>query len=161
MKALVVYDSFFGNTEKIALAIATGMGAKAEVAAHQVAKVPAEVLETINLVVVGSPTRGFQPTPAIKAFIRALPSHGLQGVQVTAFDTGIAPEDTDSKFLKFMIKLGGYAAKRIAKLLAQKGGTLVLPAQGFWVLGEKGPLKDKELERAKAWGEKIADAVTV
>lgn len=156
MKALIVYDSFFGNTEKIARAVAAGMEPAVTVNVHQVAKVTADALQGINLLVVGSPTRGFQPTPAVKAFIRALPQQALKGIKVAAFDTGIAPEDADSKFLKLIIKIGGYASKPIANLLLKKGGTLAEPVQSFWVLGDKGPLKDKELERATVWGKTMA-----
>jgi hypothetical protein len=50
---------------------------------------------------------------------------------------------------------GGYAASTIAKTLEKKGGKLAVPAEGFFVTGEQGPLKDGELERAAAWARKV------
>lgn len=38
----------------------------------------------------------------------------------------------------------GYAAPKIVKNLEQNGGHLLAPPEGFFVLGKKGPLKDRE-----------------
>ena len=54
-----------------------------------------------------------------------------------------------------MVKFLGYAAKPIANLLSQKGGKQVIDPEGFIVLGEKGPLKEGEVERVKTWVENI------
>jgi len=66
MKALVVYDSFFGNTEKIAQTIGNALGAPADVEVLRVGNVKPEQLTGLGLLVVGSPTRAFRPTPAIR-----------------------------------------------------------------------------------------------
>jgi len=69
-----------------------------------------------------------------------------------AFDTRFALESIDSSTVRFIVKTGGYAASTIAKELKKRGGNLVAAPEGFLVTGEKGPLKEGELERAKEWG---------
>ncbi len=154
MKALVVYDSFFGNTEKVAQAVGAALGAESGVV--KVGDTKAEQLTGLDLLVVGSPTRAFRPSEATKAFIRNLPAGALNGVKVAAFDTRISAEDTKSGFLRIMISIFGYAAKPIADQLKAKGGSLVQPPEGFYVKDTEGPLKDGELDRAAAWGKKIS-----
>jgi hypothetical protein len=53
--------------------------------------------------------------------------------------------------LRFLVKVGGYAAPSIAKRLGLAGGRLVVPPEGFAVTGTEGPMKQGELERAAEW----------
>ena len=154
MKALVVYDTFFGNTEQIAQAIARALDAEAVKADG----VRAEQLAGLDLLVVGSPTRAFRPSPNTSAWLKGLEAGALSGVKVAAFDTRITIEDSKSGFLNIMMKLFGWAAKPIAKRLVSKGGTLTAEPEGFAVLDSKGPLKDGEVERAEAWARGLASA---
>jgi flavodoxin len=87
MKALVVYDSFFGNTEQIAQAIGHALGSQEDVEILRVSNVKPEQLTGLKLLIVGSPTRGFRPTPAISNLLKSIPKNGLKGVKVAAFDT--------------------------------------------------------------------------
>ena len=151
MKALVVYDSFFSNTEKIAQAIGEALRPQGEVGIFRVADIKVEQVAGVEVFIVGSPTRGFRPTPAIRDFLKSIPRNGLQGVRVAAFDTRIAVQDVDNRFLHTMVRLFGYAAKPIADLLQKKGGELCLPPEGFIVKDTEGPLKEGELERAAEW----------
>jgi len=155
MKALVVYDSFFGNTEQIAQAVGAALESAGEVEVRRVTDVSPDQLTGYDLVVVGSPTRAFRPSPNTKAFLNAIPAGGLQGVKVTTFDTRVSPEDAGSAVLKFFVKLFGYAAEPMAKKLQQKGGALVIPPEGFYVLGSEGPLRDGELDRAANWARQM------
>jgi flavodoxin I len=156
MKVLVIYDSFFGNTEKIAAAISAAIakasGDPAEVDLLKVSEVKPEQLAGVELLIVGSPTRGFQASEATTAFLKGLPDKGLKGIKAAAFDTRLSLEDIESSAVRFIVKTGGYAAKRIAEALKKKGGALVAPPEGFYVTGEQGPLKEGELERAAEWG---------
>jgi len=151
MKAWVVYDSVFGNTEKVAQAMGEALGAQT----LRVGDVKPEHVVGLDVLVVGSPTRAFSPTPAIKRWVSGLPSKSLQGVKVGAFDTRIALEDVDSALLTFMAKIFGYAAKPIGDRLVKKGGDRVLSLEGFYVQDSEGPLKDGELERAADWVREI------
>jgi len=143
VKALVVYDSQYGNTERIAQAVGEAIGS-------QVVRVddvsPAELKE-FDLLIVGSPTHGGWYTPGVKGLLEALPP--LRGFKVAAFDTRTA--SIWNRLLPF-----GYAAPRIAGKLEGNGGSLLAPPEGFVVLGVEGPLKDGELERAASWARGLA-----
>ena len=156
MKALVVYDSIFGNTEKVAQAVGGALGAPGDVSVLRVGDVKSELLAGVEVLIVGSPTRAFSPTPATKAMLKAIPAKALSGIKVAAFDTRISVEDTNSKILSAMVKVFGYAAKPIADKLKSKGGDLVLAPEGFYVQDSEGPLKEGELERAVAWAKQVA-----
>jgi flavodoxin len=145
MKALVIYDSFFGNTEQIAQAIGNALGSQEDVEILRVGHVKPEHLTGLNLLIVGSPTRAFSPTPAIKKLLGNIPKHGLKGVKVAAFDTRMAIHEIDSRILPAMVKVFGYAAEPIANRLKKKGGELAIPPEGFFVEGAEGPLRQGEL----------------
>ena len=155
MKVLIVYDSVFGNTEQIAQAISDSLGSKENVETLRVNDVRIEKITGLDLLIVGSPTRGFRPTKAITNFLKRISTNGLNGVKVAAFDTRLLLSSIDSSVLRFIVKTGGYAARSIANRLKKKGGDLIMPPEGFLVTGEEGPLKEGELERAADWA-KIA-----
>ena len=161
MKALVVYDTFFGNTQQIAEAIgaalAEALGAEAEVHTLRVTDVQPEHLAGVGLLIVGSPTRGGRPSPAMSAWLKALPAHSLTGVRVAAFDNHMSLEGAPG-LLRVLVKLLGYADTRIANKLQKKGGMLTPLTEGFRVVASKGPLKEGELARAAEWAEQIAAA---
>ncbi len=159
MKTLIVYDSFFGNTEKIAQAIGNSLGSKENVETLRVSEVKPERLIGLELLIVGSPTRAFRPTKAIMDFLKKIPLNVLKGVKVAAFDTRISTVDVNSRFLNILVKMFGYASKPIAYKLAKKGGSLVIPPEGFLVKASEGPLKDGELERAADWVKLIIKTV--
>lgn len=155
MKALVVYDSVFGNTEKVAQAMGQALNAVAEVKTLRVGDVKPEDLAGLDGLVVGSPTRAFSPTPATTKWLKNLTKRNLQGVKVAAFDTRFNVEDAPSKILKGMVKVFGYAAEPIGKRLQKKGGDLIIAPEGFFVLDSEGPLKDGELLRAASWVQQL------
>lgn len=160
MKVLIIYDSMFGNTEQVAQAMATVLSTQVEVSACRVGDVQPEAFADLDLLIVGSPTQGFQPTAATKKLLDNVPAQGLKGVKVAAFDTRIAIEDVGSRFLTVMVNLFGYAAKPIANRLQKKGGTLVMLPEGFIVNGKEGPLKEGELARAADWAKQALATVT-
>ena len=145
MKTLIIYDSLFGNTEKIAQAI--GGAFTGEVKLRRVGEVTPAALKGLDLLIVGSPTQAGRATPGIQGFIDEMPKDGLKGINVSAYDTRISGR---------FVALLGYAGGRIAGKLKNKGGNLVSPPEGFIVTGREGPLKEGELERAAAWGRQLA-----
>jgi flavodoxin I len=159
MRVLIIYDSSFGNTEQIAQAIGHALGSQEDVEVLRVGDVKPEQLTGLKLLIVGSPTHGFRPTPTINNLLERIPMNGLGGVQVAAFDTRISMNDIDPPMLRFagrlVIGLFGYAAKPIADKLKVKGGELTIPPEGFFVEGTEGPLKEGELERAADWARQI------
>ena len=160
MKALVVYDSFFGNTEQIAQAIGNALGSPEDVEILRVGDVKPEQLTGLKLLIAGSPTRGFKPTPAIRDLLKRIPRNGLGGVKVAAFDTRFTVEEIKSSvfLLPLLVNIFGYAAKPISDRLQKKGGELIIPPEGFFVDGTEGPLKEGELERAADWARRIIAA---
>ena len=157
MKALVIYESFFGNTEKITQAIGKGLGSSADVEVRKVADVQPEQLKGLDLCIVGSPTRAFSPSPGTKRFLKKIHAGGLQGLRAAAFDTRISEDDAKPRALRFLMKLFGYAAEPISMKLGKKGAEIIVAPEGFCVNNTKGPLKDGELERATAWAKQIVE----
>jgi len=138
MKALVIYDSTYGNTEKIARAIGEVIGGQVSLVGEVI---PAN-LNGFDLLFVGSPTHGGWYTEGMRDLLKASPA--LEGVSVAVFDT------------RTKKSIFGFAAPRIARNLEKNGGKLAAPPEGFIVLGIQGPLLDGELERAAIWAQDIA-----
>jgi hypothetical protein len=163
MKALVVYESLWGNTAAVARAVAEGIGPDAH--CLSTAEATAAELEDVDLLVAGAPVLGFKlPTekmrdgirknpgkapsppdlshPSLRSWLEALPAGHGHGA---AFDTQVK-----GPF--------GKAAPEIARLLEKAGYRPVADPAGFIVAGRYGPLRDGELERARAWGAELARA---
>jgi flavodoxin len=159
MKALVVYDSQFGNTERVAYAVGEALGETHQVQVARAGDLTTDQLQGLDLLVVGSPTQRFSPTAGTNEFLQRLPTRSLQGVRVAAFDTRLTVEEIESiRVLSFFVRIFGYAAKPIANHLRKQGGQLALPPEGFYVEGTEGPLVAGELERAQDWARRIAAA---
>jgi flavodoxin I len=153
MKSLIIYDSIYGNTEKIAKAI--GDGLTGEVKVVRVSDVNPSELKTFDLLILGSPVHGGRPTPALDEFVKKLPAHSLTGMRVAAFDTRFESEDQGIG-LRLLMSVIRYAAQRIAKDVVKKGGRLVAEPEGFIVENKEGPLKQGELERATTWAKGVS-----
>jgi flavodoxin len=157
MKTLVVYDSVFGNTEKVARAIAGELGSESKLEILRAGNVTPVQLAGLDLLVVGSPTRGFRPTEAVTNLLKRVRPNALGGMKVAAFDTRFKADELKSTVTRFVVKTGGYAAKRIADQLKKAGGNLIVPPEGFYVEDTEGPLKAGELERAAAWAKDLLE----
>ena len=149
MKALVVYDSVYGNTKRIAGAIAEAIASFGEVKVLGAGETNLSELESIDFLIVGSPTHGGRPTPDTREFLKRIPANALEHTGVASFDTRVR---------NIIAKLFGYAAGRIAATLKKKGGTLIVSPEGFFVKGTKGPLEEGELERAASWAKGIVES---
>ena len=173
MKAIVVYESYWGNTASVARAIAEGLGEGAR--SMTTDEATEEALAGVGLIVAGSPIIAFQlpsektrrdmaakpdkkaPSPpdlshpSIRSWLVTLSQAGASGqgaaaVRAAAFETG------------FKLSPGGSAGK-ILRMLGEKGYMPVAKKQRFLVKASYGPMKDGELDRAKAWGDELAKAV--
>lgn len=151
MKTLIIYDSVFGNTKIIAEAIARGFGEDATVVHVSLAKTD---FSDVGLVIVGSPTRAFRPTPVITSFLKSIPAGKLDGIRIAAFDTRVDVKTVNNKFLTFMVKISGYAVEKIEKLLVGKGGVSA-GTSWYCVSASEGPLLNGELERAEHWASEL------
>lgn len=164
MNAVVVYESHWGNTKAVAHAIAEGIGSGTRVLST--AKAAAGAIEDVELLVVGAPVIGFRLStekalenmratrkeeseppdvshPPVRSWLESL-ARGTAAV--AAFDTRIR-----GPF--------GSAAPAILRTLEHSGYHPVAPPMSFTVRGSKGPLREGELERAREWGTRLANAV--
>ena len=156
MHTIVVFDSLRGNTEQIARSIGAALACTGDV----------RVLRTTELTVdtgadawvIGGPTHNHGLSRPLGSFLDAFPRGSLRGVPVATFDTRY-------HYPSFAT---GSAARRAAQRLRRTGCRLVAEPQSFFV--EEGPkpegggrpdpaserLQPGELERARAWGERLA-----
>jgi flavodoxin I len=144
VKVLLVYDSLYGSTEKVARTI--GGEIKGEVKILRVSEATPPDLNGVDLLIIGSPTQGGRATKPVQDFLSSIPGNLLKGLNIAIFDTRLPNK---------LIGMFGYAAGKIAGSLKNSGGNLILPPEGFIVKGSKGPLKEGELERAADWGKKL------
>jgi flavodoxin len=141
MKTLVLYESKYGNTERIAEAITSELGGKI----LHVSEFKLEHLTNIDLLVVGSPIHGWQPSAETIHFLSRLENKSLKDIYVAAFDTG------------YKTMMAGNAAPKILRMLEKAGGTQLAPTQKFIVTQSEGPLVSGEAERAQTWANYLKD----
>lgn len=150
MKILIVYDSIFGNTATIAHAIADKLAPDHDVTAIIVQDAKGRDLSGTDLLIIGSPTRGFKATPGIAEYIAGL--HPPAGQLMAAvFDTRLDLETINPPPLRWVVDVGGYAGPRMAKALQAKGFAVHDDCGAFVVTGTEGPLGEGELARAADW----------
>lgn len=137
MKALVVYDSAYGNTRQVAEAIVAALGPQAQ--AVSVTDFQATALAEGDLFVVGSPINGWRPTPKITELLSGLGDGRLAGVKAAAFDTRVR------------LFIHGDAAKKMTESLKAGGAEIISKPMPFYVKGSEGPLRSGELDKAAAW----------
>lgn len=161
MKALVVYESLFGNTEQVAQAITDGLSAHAEVELLEVTEAREVVTEPLDLVVIGGPTHALSMTkPSTREEAVALgASHGsttyglrewIEHLHEGRHSGLVATFDTRVSKVRH---LPGSAAKGAAKILRGLGYLSAAHAESFYVEDVSGPLLEGELDHARAWGE--------
>ncbi|HAU98817.1 MAG: Flavodoxin/nitric oxide synthase [Microgenomates group bacterium GW2011_GWF2_45_18] len=165
MNILIVYDSLYGNTKKIALEMLDALlqqkesfGQKMKVEAMYVQDVTQEHLLEADLLIVGSPTHGGRAKPSMQMFLDAIPLGALTHKKVAVFDTRFLEREQNFA-LRALLKTIGYAAPKIADVLQKKGGEIVLPPEGFIVKGKTGPISNGELERAREWAIQVIQSI--
>lgn len=141
MYALVVYDSQFGNTERIATAIADTLRTSGDVRTVRVDPEQPIDLEGVDLLILGSPTQGWRPTVAMQSFLAKLTPEQLQERAVACFDT---------RFQKPRWMTGSAARAMANQCLRMKISLLATP-ESFFVEHSEGPLMTGELGRAAVW----------
>lgn len=167
MKALVVYESLFGNTEQVARAIAKGLTVHGDVVVCEVTKATPVMSAQVDLIVVGGPTHAFAMTPAStreNAFQQGA-THGPQAVGVREWlrsqRKGPHPEVVamfDTRVVKVR-HLPGSVARGAAAFAKKLGFAAAAKPESFYVQEATGPLVEGELARAQAWGEGLGAVV--
>jgi hypothetical protein len=161
MSTMVVYESLWGNTEKVAQAIAEGIGPGTTVV--DVGEAPAAVPDDVGLLVVGGPTHAFSMSrPSTR---ESAADHGADaghedegirewltevkvpdGVDVATFDTRV----TKTR------RMPGSAAKAAARLVRHRHLGHLVDIESFFVEDSAGPLEPGEVLRARGWGRRLA-----
>jgi hypothetical protein len=166
MRALVIYESTFGNTRAIAEAINEGLSPRMAVEVIGVNAAPTTLPEGVGLIVVGGPTHAFGMSRARTREDAARRSSGPPHTGTTGLrdwiDTLTPPTDRvaaatfDTRIDR---RVPGSAARATAKRLRRLGYEVVTSPESFWVDDVAGPLVDGEVERARVWGEHLASSV--
>jgi flavodoxin len=160
VKAVVVYESLWGNTAAIAHAIAAGLGKEARCLSTLEATPAA--LAGVDLIVAGSPVLAFRmPSEKMRASLRnetAAPHPpDLSHPPMQQWLAGLAQGSGHAAAFDTRARGPfGSAAGAIAKALKAKGYESVGKPTGFIVTGKYGPLRDGEVERARKWGASLA-----
>lgn len=141
MKTLVVYETGYGNTERLARAIAEALHEQGEASVSPVGGVSGLRAGEVDLLVVGAPTQSHGLTEAMRELLEGIPKGKLRGMRALAFDTRYRGPRL----------VRGSAAKEIASLLRHLGCRILASPESFFVKGEEGPLEPGEEYRAKAW----------
>ena len=172
MKAVVVYESMYGNTHLVADAIADGLRSEATVSVVPVERAEPELLTGADLLVVGGPTHvhGMSRPRTREAAVDAAAKPGADlEVEPDAegpglrewFDTveRIAPDAAafDTR-MRGPAGFTGRASKGIAKRLRAHGAILVVDPESFLVSKDNRLIGDEE-RHAQAWGAQIAHAM--
>jgi flavodoxin len=160
MEAVVVCDSTFGNTARIAQAIARGLGERVSTRVVPASAAIEAPFEAPDVLLVGGPTQRHGLSPAVLAFLDSLPRGSLRGVRAATFDTRY----------HMTALLSGSAARQAAGSLRRRGCNLVVSPESFFMDRDVPPkgerrrheleqLENGELERAEEWGRRIAAQV--
>jgi len=151
-KVLVVFDSNYGNTEKLGREIAAGIeeSGLAECKVINIDDVDSEDLSVFDGALFGGPIHAFRATRGIKGAVKNAAKKGLKAKIVASFDTYQAPGHM------------GKAASQIEGELKKKipGAKVISPGLSALVLDRKGPLKDDELPKAREFGKKFAQELS-
>jgi len=159
MKALVVYESMFGNTERVARAIGLGLSASVEVEVCSVAEAPDSLPADLSLLVVGGPTHAFSMSRR-RTRLDAVQQggHGDASSGLREWLSTVAPPEGDLHLTTFDTRVGGArhlpgsASTSAARLARRRGFPHVANGGSFYGQGVTGPLEVGEVERATAWG---------
>ena len=169
MRALVVFESMFGNTEKVAGAVARGLRLEGvDTSLFEVRSAPPHLAADVDLLVVGGPTQAFGMSRAstrADAVRQGAPSERattglrewLEGVALDAEHVpGLAAFDTRMSKVRWLPQAAGPSACRAGR---RRGLVPVARPFGFLVHDIHGPLVEHELERAVAWGRQLGVAL--
>ena len=152
MKGIVVYDTSYGNTKKIAETIAeTLKESEIEVDLFDVKNVKISVKD-YDFLVLGSPTKFGTMSLAIRFFLGRVKSDEWMNKPFAAFDTE-NPENIERERVE---KKEWSAAEKISEKLRDKKMNQLLPVLKALVLGQKGPLVEGEIDRTRDYAREFA-----
>jgi menaquinone-dependent protoporphyrinogen IX oxidase len=153
MRGIVVYDTSYGNTKKIAETIAETLKESGiDVDFVYVKEVKKLSAKNYDFLVLGSPTKFGTMSFAVKSFLGKVKSEEWMNKPFIAFDTE-NPENVERSRLE---NKEWSAAEKIAERLKEKKMNPLSPVLKALVLGWKGPLVEGEIERTRDYAEELA-----
>jgi len=172
MRIVVVYESIFGNTHRIAAAIEQGAREAASTRLVSVGARAADDVADADMLVLGGPTHAFtMSTPGSRDEAVSWtndPKRGLHldgettsGIREWLAGTPLLPAEfaTFDTRAQSMRHLPGSAAKAADRQLRARGATRIAPPTSFYVTADN-ELVPGEEDRARAWGQHLAQAST-
>jgi len=155
---LIIYDSVFGNTEKVATMLAAEIELLGQPSlARPIGRVMTSEMKDADLIVVGSPTRAFVPTDMMQQFLTENAAL-LQGRNVSAFDTRLDPKATQAKIMGLFVKTPGYANDYFAKEFLRLNAKMIVPPSAFYVRKGKGPLSKNTSAQISSFATALVNA---
>jgi hypothetical protein len=159
MDALVVVESVFGNTRRIAEAVAEGLGPRVHARVVDVAEARG-LTDGVDILVVGGPTHAFGMTRlSTRQSAAAQAGNGAVAAEVGLREwlETVGPAAPGQLVAAFDTRVGGpwvvgSAAAGALRRLRRLGYERITRPESFRVSGTKGPLGSGELERARLWG---------
>jgi len=149
-KVAVIYDSKYGNTEKIAEALSEGMKREGlDADCVRIDNVDPNKLAEYELLAIGAPTHGFGISRPMKDFLKKLEGVNLKNKKAFAFDT------------RLKSRFAGSAAKGIEKQLKELQMTIIKPYVSAIVKGSKGPLEEGAEEKFIQIGSEIVKMLRI
>jgi flavodoxin len=147
VKAIVIYESRYGNTKRVAEAIVEGMkeAREIEVSMKELKEVNLEKVAEYDVILIGSPNHFGGPTRGIKGFIDRLGELQLMGKMFAVFDTYLGKD-----FEKAVNKMEKRISEKVPELKQIEHGLSIK------VHGMKGPIVEGELSKCREFGNKIA-----
>ncbi len=150
MKALIICDSLFGNTEKVGRALASGLKTGGvDVDCAKAAETDVGSLRAYDMLVIGGPTHKRGLSDVMKAFAKRLNDVDLTDIKGFAFDTKQEPSF-----------LTGSAGKRIEQAMNRRRMREVKPHVSAIVLGREGPLAEGMAAQFEQIGSELARLLT-
>jgi flavodoxin len=157
-KAIVIYNTRSGNTEKVATKIAEGLGA--DLASHK--EIPD--LSKYDFIIFGSWLIFGTVSPGGKRFLKKLDTEALKGKKAALFVTAGSPDQVMKKKGKEILQKD-VAMNRMEEILVAKGAKIV--KERFAVVGAykflrcgpgskfKGHPTEEEYKQSKKFGESL------
>ena len=162
MRSLVVVESMFGNTRAVAEAIAESLATAGPATVLDVNEAPESPDGTVDLLIVGGPTHAFglsRPNSRRAARDQGAKAAERMGLREWLAGLPASPASVPTVAFSTRLKKGflpGSAATDAARRLRRLGYQQAAVPEDFWVADTAGPLRDGELDRARAWGRGLA-----
>jgi len=148
--AIIVYDSVYGNTEKVAHALAQGLqkSGTVKVTLSRPEETDIGRLSEYDILLVGAPTHAWKASDSIRKFLAKLSESAVRGKKVFAFDTKMK-----GRFA------GSGASKDIQDSLSKLGADVVRERVSAIVKGKEGPLEEGAESNFTSIGLEIAKII--